>query len=74
MPAHAVLSSARPAAIIAGPQRGMLNFPTWLGKYSQTTRRQRLCADLEMRTRGRVGGSGADLVRAVGSSAHDVLD
>ena len=55
MTAHAILSSIRPSYMTRGGMK-FPSFPTWLGKYSQTSRRARLLSDLEVHTRGRVGG------------------
>ncbi len=44
---HGVLSTVRPASIMKGNMQGMLQFPSWLGKNSTTSKNYRLLRELQ---------------------------
>lgn len=54
---QSMLSCALPTMAIGGNMRGMLQFPSWLGKNSTAAKRQRLLAQLHMHTHLRVSSS-----------------
>jgi len=43
---HALLSSVKPASLMSGNYAPMMKFPTWLGKFSQSNKRDRLLRDI----------------------------
>lgn len=63
-PTHAVLSCIAPAAYMrsTSASKPRLDFPKWLGKYSQTSRRYREVAELHGRTRRLASATRTELV------------
>lgn len=51
LPIQAVFSSVLPGEYMSGSFTAQINFPSWLGKYSKSSKRKRLAQEIHDHTR-----------------------